>query len=147
LTCVIKSKAQGSKEFILHAPDQFDMRMQCDRRESFLDLLKLRFAHMKADITLKVFGVPQAGLKEYHVTPNRRSGMEHLPPDEYRLHDEEIKSRDEYERDSQKTKTSSSASSTSSKSSKSEESKKGGDSDSDSSFDFKGPDRKDKAPI
>jgi hypothetical protein len=100
LTCVIKSKAQGSKEFILHAPDSFDLRVQCDRREAFLDLLKLRFAHMKSDITLKVYGVAQAGLKEYHVTPNRRFGMEHLPPDEDRLHDEEIKSRDEYERDS-----------------------------------------------
>lgn len=101
---------------------------------------------MKSDITLKVFGVPQAGLKEYHVTPNRRSGMEHLPPDEYRMQDEEIKSRDEYERDSQKTKASSS-SSTSSKSSKGEESKKGSESDSDGSFDFKGPERKDKVPI
>ena len=27
LTCVIKSKAQGSKEFILHAPDHFDLRI------------------------------------------------------------------------------------------------------------------------
>jgi len=27
LTCVIKSKAQGSKEFILHAPDSFDLRV------------------------------------------------------------------------------------------------------------------------
>jgi hypothetical protein len=103
LTCIIKSKAPGSKEFILHAPDHFDLRVQSDRREAFLDLLKLRFAYMKPDVTLKVYGVPQAGLKEYHVTPNRRMGMEHLPPDEYRLHDEELKSRDEYERESQKT--------------------------------------------
>lgn len=53
LTCIIKGK--GSNEFILHAPDHFDLRIQCDRRDAFLDLLKLRFAHMKADITLKVF--------------------------------------------------------------------------------------------
>ena len=98
---------------------------------------------MKSDITLKVFGVPQTGLKEYHVTPNRRSGMEHLPPDEYRLQDEEIKSRDEYERDSQKAKSTSASSSSSGKS-KHEEEKKGSDSDSDGSFDFKAPERKDK---
>jgi hypothetical protein len=58
LNCVIKSKAAGSKEFILHSSDHFDMRIQCDRRDAFLDLLKLRFAHMKSDVTLKVYGVP-----------------------------------------------------------------------------------------
>jgi len=57
LTCVIKCKATGSTEFILHAPDHFDLRVQTDRREAFIDLLKLRFAHMKPDVTLKVFGV------------------------------------------------------------------------------------------
>ena len=57
LTCIIKSKVQGSNEFILHAPDCFDLRIQCDRRDAFIDLLKLRFAHMKPDVTLKVYGV------------------------------------------------------------------------------------------
>lgn len=57
LTCVIKCKAAGSSEFILHAPDHFDLRVQSDRRDAFIDLLKLRFAHMKPDVTLKVFGV------------------------------------------------------------------------------------------
>jgi hypothetical protein len=37
-------------------------------------------------------------LKEYH---NNTRGIEHLPPDEYRLHIEEIKSAIEYERESQ----------------------------------------------
>ena len=78
---VIKSKAPGSFEFILHAPDKFDLRICCDRRDAFLDLLKLRFAHMRPDITLKVFGVPQPSLREYHITPNRRGGIEHLPND------------------------------------------------------------------
>jgi hypothetical protein len=43
-----------------------------------------------------------ANLKEYHVTPNSRGGIEHLPPDEYRLFDEEIKSAVEFERESQR---------------------------------------------
>jgi hypothetical protein len=55
LTCIIKSKS--SNEFVLHAPDQFDLRIQCDRREAFLDLLKLRFAHMQPAITLRVYAI------------------------------------------------------------------------------------------
>lgn len=57
ITSIIKCKQADSNEFILHAPDHFDLRIQCDRREAFLDLLKLRFAHMRPDITLKVFGL------------------------------------------------------------------------------------------
>ena len=96
LTCIIKSKAPSSNEFILHAPDLFDLRIQCDRREAFLDLLKLRFAHMKPEVTLKVYGI-SGNLKDFHVTPNKRGGIENLPPDEFRLHDDEIKCAAEYE--------------------------------------------------
>lgn len=55
LTCIIKSKT--STEFVLHAPSEFDLRIQCDRREAFLDLLKLRFAHMQPAVTLKVYAM------------------------------------------------------------------------------------------
>ena len=82
---------------------------------------------MKPDVTLKVFGVPQNNLKDFHVTPNKRTGIEHLPSDEFRLHDEEIKSAVEFERDSQKSKSSSTASSTKSGT---EENKGGSDRDS-----------------
>ena len=81
ISAIIKSKATSSTEFILHSPDKFDLRIQCDRREAFLDLLKLRFAHMKPEVTLKVFGIPQPTLREYHITPNKRGGIEHLPAD------------------------------------------------------------------
>jgi hypothetical protein len=84
ISAIIKSKAAGSTEFILHSPDKFDLRIQCDRREAFLDLLKLRFAHMKPEVTLKVFGIPQPTLREYHITPNKRGGIEHLPADQFR---------------------------------------------------------------
>ena len=40
-------------------------------------------------------------MKDYHVTPNRRGGVEHLPPDEFRLLDEEIKSALDWERETQ----------------------------------------------
>jgi hypothetical protein len=90
ISTVIKSKAAGSTEFILHSPDKFDLRIACDRRDSFLDLLKLRFAHMKPEVTLKVYGVPTPSLKDYHITPNKRGGIEHTPAETLRLPDEEI---------------------------------------------------------
>ena len=42
--CIIK--ATNNNECILHAPNAFDLRLQCDRRDAFLDLLKLMFAKM-----------------------------------------------------------------------------------------------------
>jgi hypothetical protein len=46
-------------------------------------------------------------LKEYHTTPsNKKYGIDNLPNKEFRLHDEEIKSALEYERDSIPTKPS-----------------------------------------
>ena len=90
ISCIIKSKAAGSTEFVLHSPDKFDLRLACDRREAFLDLLKLRFAHMKPEVTLKVFGVPQPTLREYHITPSKRGPVDNQPNDSLRLPDEEI---------------------------------------------------------
>ena len=55
LGCVIKSLQ--SNEFILHFPKFFDLRLQCERREDFLNLVKLRFAHLQQNITLKIYGV------------------------------------------------------------------------------------------
>ena len=54
-SCIIKST--NNPEFILHAPNAFDLRIFCDRRDSFLDLLKLMYAKMQPKITLKIFGV------------------------------------------------------------------------------------------
>jgi hypothetical protein len=49
-----------SNEFILHFPNYFDLRItsdSSDRRNDFLNLVKLRFAHLQPSYTLKVFGV------------------------------------------------------------------------------------------
>lgn len=56
--CIIKS--QVSNEFILHFPNHFDLRVTTDsaeRRDDFLNLAKLRFAHLQPNYTLKVFGI------------------------------------------------------------------------------------------
>jgi hypothetical protein len=58
LGCIIKSMV--SNEFILHFPNHFDLRItsdSADRRNDFLNLVKLRFAHLQPNYTLKVFGV------------------------------------------------------------------------------------------
>ena len=60
------------------------------------------------------------------MTPNKRGGIEHLPPDEFRIAADEIKCAAEYERESQASK-SSTQKSTGASSLKSEEQKvKGG---------------------
>lgn len=46
-----------SSEFICHFPNFFDLRLHCERRDDFLNLVKLRFAHLKPSVTLKVYGV------------------------------------------------------------------------------------------
>ena len=55
LSCIIKSTSNN--EGILHAPNAFDLRIQCERRDAFLDLLKLMFAKMQPAVTLKIFAV------------------------------------------------------------------------------------------
>ena len=62
LGCVIKSIVPHSTEFILHFPNFFDLRIQSDRRESFLDLIKLRFAHLQPSTTLRIYGIVSLAL-------------------------------------------------------------------------------------
>lgn len=47
LGCIVRSTV--SNEFILHFPNSFDLRVsteQANRRKDFLDLAKLRYAHL-----------------------------------------------------------------------------------------------------
>lgn len=97
---------------------------------------------MKPEVTLKVFGVPQPTLREYHITPNKRSGIEHHPTDQFRLPEEEIQGTIDIERESQKKVPTKSQTSTSASSTKGKEESKGGSVDSDGShesFDFVAP--------
>mmetsp|Transcript_20984 Transcript_20984/g.20104 ORF Transcript_20984/g.20104 Transcript_20984/m.20104 type:complete len:107 (+) Transcript_20984:198-518(+) len=90
-----------SNEFILHFPNYYDLRVTADsaeRRDDFLNLAKLRFAHIQPKYTLKIFGIPVGSLKEYHATPNKKKyNFNNMPSDDLRLHDEEIKSAVEFE--------------------------------------------------
>jgi hypothetical protein len=53
--CIIRSTQ--STEFILHFPTSSDLRMSCERRDDFLNLMKLMFAKMQPSITLRVYGI------------------------------------------------------------------------------------------
>jgi len=68
-------KSLTSNEFILNFPLHFDLRVSIDpmeRRDDFLNLVKLRFAHMQPQITLKIYGINTNSLKEFHSTPNKK---------------------------------------------------------------------------
>ena len=70
----------------------------------FFDLLKLRWALFNPDKTLKVFAVPEAALLPYGA--DSKYNIENLPPEKYRVREEEIISNDEYlEIQSGKTRT------------------------------------------
>ena len=43
--CIIRSL--HSNEFVLHFPNMFNVRIQCERRDDFLNILKLRYAHLE----------------------------------------------------------------------------------------------------
>ena len=55
LGCIIRSLQ--STEFILHFPGSYDLRIQCERKDDFLNLLKLRFACLVPAVTLRVYGI------------------------------------------------------------------------------------------
>lgn len=53
-------KSLSSNEFIIGFPSNFDLRCTFDtaeKREDFLNLVKLRYAHIQPKSTLKVYGV------------------------------------------------------------------------------------------
>lgn len=60
----------------------------------FFDLLKLRWALFNPDKTLKVFAVPETQLLPYGA--DSKYNIENLPPEKYRVREEEIISNDEY---------------------------------------------------
>jgi len=70
LSYVIKSVAAGSEnEIMLCFSNKHKSTMHCileDDMSIFLDLLKLRWVNFNPDKTLKVFGVKDSNLLQYH---------------------------------------------------------------------------------
>jgi len=68
---IIKSTVNKA-EFVLHFPHHHDWRFLADRREDFLNILKLRFACLVHSLTLKVYSVVNIYLCETQHYPNLR---------------------------------------------------------------------------
>ena len=67
--------------------------------DSFFGLLKMRWIIFNPDKWLKVYGVPEPSLLEYHQTGSSKNyKIMNVPPEECRLHDEEIQSQQDYEK-------------------------------------------------
>jgi tRNA A-37 threonylcarbamoyl transferase component Bud32 len=77
-------------EFVLHVPKEYDYRYNCDSRKEFVDILKLRYANLESDNTLKIYSVSD-NLKMYTTTLNdKKYGLYKLPEESKRLRDDEI---------------------------------------------------------
>jgi hypothetical protein len=54
-----------SKEFVLCFVNSKDLRLYLEDREDLLDIMKLRFANMNSEQSLKVYGVPFKELRDF----------------------------------------------------------------------------------
>jgi len=78
------------REVLLLFEFQNDLRFLLDEREEFLNLLKLRFACVRPDITLRVYGVAGSNLREYLTNKKKRNKVDNLPREDFRHKTEEI---------------------------------------------------------
>ena len=93
MQCIIKSTM--SKEFVLCFVNSKDLRLYLEDREDLLDIMKLRFANMGTDKSLKVYGVPFKELKEFKQTNTTFSSE---PEEKYLLKEESIISESEFKK-------------------------------------------------
>jgi serum/glucocorticoid-regulated kinase 2 len=81
---------KSTNELVLHVPKEYDYRYNLDTRKEFVDILKLRYANLESDLTLKIYSVAE-NLKIYTTTLNdKKYGLYKLPEESKRLRDEEI---------------------------------------------------------
>jgi hypothetical protein len=88
-------------EFVLHVPKEYDYRYTCDSRKDFVDILKLRYANLDSENTLKIYMVAD-NLKMYTTTLNdKKYGLYKLPEESKRLREEEIAGSKQIEEDAE----------------------------------------------
>jgi hypothetical protein len=87
----VKSLDTKSKEMLLFFREGYDFRLTFDGLEEFQNLIKLRFTSLSPKVTLKVYGVPQASLRDF-VAPTKKGHytFDASPDDGCRLYNEEI---------------------------------------------------------
>ena len=80
---------QNNMEFIVHVKDEYDYRFICEHRDELFDAIKECFFNLMNE-NLPIYGVP-GKLKEYATSKKDiKAGNERLPPDSYKLVDEDI---------------------------------------------------------
>jgi len=65
--------------------------------DEFFDLLKLRWINFNPKKTLKVFGVSDSQILQYHTSGNKNYNIINMPPEDSRLRAEEVISQEEYD--------------------------------------------------
>ena len=84
-----KSTEAGNKEFVVHVKGEYDYRFICDLRDEMFEQIKACYFHLMNE-NLPVYGVP--GKLKQHCTSKQdaKSGQDKLPPDSYRLRNEDL---------------------------------------------------------
>lgn len=98
-------KCTKSSEIIAHFLNNIDIRMSFDSedpeeaRDDFLIFLKMRFANIVKNRTLRFYGVNEANLKNYKQGGGFKSvNYDYSPPEELRLMGEEVATDEEHQR-------------------------------------------------
>ena len=90
---------KNTKEFVLHIPKEYDYRYICESRKEFIDILKLRYANLDSENTLKIYAVSE-NLRNYTTTLNdKKYGLYKLPEESKRKREEEIAGSKQMEED------------------------------------------------
>ena len=99
LDYVIKNAKEEANEIMLCFNNKqkscMHMVLQEDLEE-FFDLLKLRWINFNPNKTLKVFGVPENTLLQYHTSGSKSYNIVNNPPEDTRMRDQEVISQEEY---------------------------------------------------
>mmetsp|Transcript_4066 Transcript_4066/g.6087 ORF Transcript_4066/g.6087 Transcript_4066/m.6087 type:complete len:144 (-) Transcript_4066:1288-1719(-) len=93
LDYVIKTNGDTANEIMLCFNNRQKSCMHLVLNEDldeFFDLLKLRWINFNGNKTLKVFGVPENTLLQYHTAGSKSYNIQNMPPEETRLREEEV---------------------------------------------------------
>lgn len=84
-----KSTQLGNSEFVVHVKDEYDYRFVCEKREELFEQLKACYFSI-TNANLPIYGVPSK-LKDIATSKKDiKSGNERMPPEQYRLREEDL---------------------------------------------------------
>ena len=90
-------KSTVSNEVLLYFKEDFDYRLVFEKKDDFINLLKMRFPVFDKKSTLRVYGVPEISLKSYKSSKVSKHAFDFAPEEKYRLLNDEIPGSDNQE--------------------------------------------------